>query len=156
MFRPQIQKTRILVILAVFNLLLFYGATQVKDDVLSRGYEEKIKAAEIMASALAELKNFRMEKGVFVDTENDPNETALVGQAFSLITTDEGVLDSKLSTLNPNFAAGIVDMFYEHNEFKSVWRTGTWNAHDEYYLYNGSGKKSTTRLVTFVFYKKTT
>ena len=113
MFRPQIQKTRILVILAVFNLLLFYWATQVKDDVLSRGYEEKIKATEIMASALAELKNVRMEKGVFVDTENDPNETALVGQAFSLITTDEGLLDSKLSTLNPNFAAGIVDMFYE-------------------------------------------
>ena len=67
MFRPQIQKTRILVILAAFNLLLFYGSTQVKDDVLSRGYEEKIKATEIMASALAELKNFRMEKGVFVD-----------------------------------------------------------------------------------------
>ena len=113
MFRPQIQKTRILVILAAFNLLLFYGATQVKDDVLSRGYEEKIKAAEIMASALAELKNVRMGKGVFVDTENDPNETALVGQAFSLITTDEGLLHSKLSTLNPNFAAGIVDMFFE-------------------------------------------
>ena len=47
MFRPQIQKTRILVILAAFNLLLFYGATQVKDDVLSRGYEEKIKQQKL-------------------------------------------------------------------------------------------------------------
>ena len=113
MFRPQIQKTRVLVILAAFNLLLFYFATHAKDDVLAIGYEEKFKAAEIMASALVELKNIRMERGIFVDAENDPNETALVGQAFSLITTDEGVLDSKLSTLNPNFAAGIVDMFFE-------------------------------------------
>ena len=47
MFRPQIQKTRILVILAVFNLLLFYLATQVKDDVLSRGYEKKLKQQKL-------------------------------------------------------------------------------------------------------------
>ena len=39
-----------------------------------------------------------MEKGVFIDIENDPNETGLVGSAFSLITTDEGDLDSKLTT----------------------------------------------------------
>ena len=44
MFRPQIQKTRVLAILAVFNFLLFYFATYSKDDVLAIGYEEKFKA----------------------------------------------------------------------------------------------------------------
>ncbi len=56
------------------------------------------------------LKNSRMESGVFIDIENDPNETGLVGSPFSLITTDEGDLDSKLTTLDPNFSAAIVDL----------------------------------------------
>ena len=42
-------------------------------------------------------------KKLFIDIENDPNETGLVGGPFSLITTDEGDLDAKLTTLDPNF-----------------------------------------------------
>ena len=56
------------------------------------------------------LKDTRMESSVFIDIENDPNETGLVGSPFSLITTDEGDLDSKLTTLDPNFSAAIVDL----------------------------------------------
>ena len=65
------------------------------------------------------LKNTRMEEGVFVDIENDPNETGLVGSPYSLITTDEGDLDSKLTTLDPNFSAVIVDLMSQLN-FKSM------------------------------------
>ena len=51
-----------------------------------------------MTDAMSILKNTRMEKGVFIDIENDPNETGLVGSPYSLITTDEGDLDAKLTT----------------------------------------------------------
>jgi len=50
-------------------------------------------------------------------------------------------------------AQGVVDAFGKVPEFKHVWRNDTWKAHPEYYLYNGSGNKSTTRLVTYIFYK---
>ena len=37
----------------------------------------------------------------------------LVGSPFSLITTDEGDLDSKLTTLDPNFSAVMVELMYQ-------------------------------------------
>ena len=66
-----------------------------------------------MQKAMSMLKNHRMEESVFIDIENDPNETGLVGSPFSLITTDEGDLDSKLTTLDPNFSAVMVELMYQ-------------------------------------------
>ena len=68
-----------------------------------------------MQESMKMLKNIRMEKGVFIDIENDPNETGLVGSQFSLITTDEGDLDAKLTTLDPNFAAAMVELLTRAN-----------------------------------------
>ena len=74
---------------------------------------DKIEAANLMQKAMSILKNHRMEESVFIDIENDPNETGLVGSPFSLITTDEGDLDSKLTTLDPNFSAVMVELMYQ-------------------------------------------
>ena len=114
MFRPAIQKTGVLIGLALFNILLFFWASKSTVVQKAQGYELKIQAAELMERAMNVLKENRMGKsGIFIDSENDPNETALVGSQFSLITTDEGNLDSKLTTLNPNSAALIVDMLLD-------------------------------------------
>ena len=108
-FIPSIQKTSTLVGLSILALLCFIITINYKVIEKSSSYEQKIIAANLMNKAMQILKNQRMEKGVFVDIENDPNETGLVGSPFSLITTDEGDLDSKLTTLDPNFSAVIVD-----------------------------------------------
>ncbi len=93
---------------------MFYIADHSVVTVKSRGYDEKVQAASFMKEAMETLKNYRMgEHGIFVDSENDPNETTLVGSQYGPITTDEGDLDAKLTTLNPNFAALMVDMFME-------------------------------------------
>ncbi len=111
MFRPAIQKTSTLVALAIFNLFVFFVASKITVIHKARGFDKKIQASRLMSRAMTTLKEFRMGgKGVFVDSENDPNETALIGPQFSLITTDQGNLDYKLTTLNPNFAAVMVDM----------------------------------------------
>jgi poly-gamma-glutamate system protein len=47
--------------------------------------------------------------GAVLDLVNDPAETGLIGPEFSLITNAQGVLGSKLTTLNPNWAGVIVD-----------------------------------------------
>ncbi len=112
-FIPAIQKTSTLFVLSLLSLLCFIIAFNSRITSVSPSFKTKVKAAKYMKKAMSFLKEERMEKGVFIDIENDPNETGLVGSAFSLITTDEGDLDSKLTTLDPNFSAVIVDLFYK-------------------------------------------
>ncbi|MGY8783654.1 MAG: poly-gamma-glutamate system protein, partial [Fidelibacterota bacterium] len=68
---------------------------------VSPSYKDKVTSAKLMKNAMHALKDYRMEQSVFIDIENDPNETGLVGGPFSLITTDEGDLEAKLTTLDP-------------------------------------------------------
>ena len=109
-FIPAIQKTSTLVILSAIALVSFVVSINSTTIDISPSYDMKIKAANLMKESMVELKNVRMEAGVFIDDENDPNETGLVGSPFSLITTDEGELDAKLTTLDPNFSAGMVEL----------------------------------------------
>ena len=109
-FIPAIQKTSTLVILSAIALVSFVISINSTTIDISPSYDMKIKAANLMKESMAELRNVRMEAGVFIDDENDPNETGLVGSPFSLITTDEGDLDAKLTTLDPNFSAGMVEL----------------------------------------------
>ena len=112
-FIPAIQKTTTLVALSFLALACFIIAMNFKTIDVSPSYEHKIEAANLMQEAMRVLKNHRMEESIFIDIENDPNETGLVGSPFSLITTDEGDLDSKLTTLDPNFSAVIVELMYQ-------------------------------------------
>ncbi|MGC9336704.1 MAG: poly-gamma-glutamate system protein [Candidatus Cloacimonadia bacterium] len=74
-------------------------------------YEEKLAAARLMQQAEQIIKEYRLGQGIYIDELNDPNRTALIGERYTLITTDRGSLNSKLTTLNPNFAAIMVDLF---------------------------------------------
>ena len=112
-FIPAIQKTSTLVILSAISLVGFIISINSTTIDISPSYDLKIKAAILMEKSMSILKEKRMESGVFIDDENDPNETGLVGSPFSLITTDEGDLDAKLTTLDPNFSAGMVELMFE-------------------------------------------
>lgn len=112
-FIPVIQKTSSLVIMAAVAVVMFAIAFFSRVEIISETYETKVQAAEQMTRAMQMLKDVRLEKGVFVDVENDPNETGLVGSQFSLTTTDEGDLDAKLTTLDPNFAAAMVELLHQ-------------------------------------------
>lgn len=109
-FIPVIQKTSILVVMAMGAVIAFSIAFFSRVVIISDTYDIKVNAANQMSVAMKILKEIRLEKGVFVDIENDPNETGLVGSQFSLTTTDEGDLDAKLTTLDPNFAAAMVEL----------------------------------------------
>ena len=114
MFRPVIQKTRYLVALAIFNYLMFLWASHTITIEKAIGYDYKIQASQLMKKAMDFLRTYRLgEQGVFVgDSVLDPNETMLIGTAYGC-STDEGYLDAKASTLNPNFAAVIIDLLFQ-------------------------------------------
>ena len=114
-FIPAIQKTSTLVLLSAIALVSFVVSINSTTIDISPSYDMKIKAANLMKESMVELKNVRMEAGVFIDDENDRIETGLVGSAFSLFTTVEGELDAKLTTLDPIFSAGMVELMLRMN-----------------------------------------
>ena len=109
-FVPAIQKTSTLIYLSLLALICFSLIMRFTIIEISPDYDEKIIAANLMSQSMELLKKTRLEKSVFIDIENDPNETGIVGSPFSLITTDEGDLDAKLTTLDPNFSAAMVHL----------------------------------------------
>ena len=128
-FIPVIQKTSTLVFLSILALVCLFISLQNRSIEISPLYDSKIKAANLMKQCLQSLKKSRLENSIFIDIENDPNETGLVGVPYSLITTDEGDLDAKLTTLDPNFSAVIVDLLFtaglEKNDTIAVMLTGS-------------------------------
>lgn len=128
-FIPAIQKTSTLVFLSLLALVCLLISLQNRSIEISPLYDSKIKAANLMKQCLQSLKKSRLENSIFIDIENDPNETGLVGVPYSLITTDEGDLDAKLTTLDPNFSAVIVDLLFtaglEKNDTIAVMLTGS-------------------------------
>ena len=120
---------RVLSVLALLALLAFLAVENGKEDVKRKWYNQKLEASKLAQEAADYLKEYRLHKGVFIDALNDPNETALIGQDITLITTDRGYIEAKLTATNPNFAAVIVDMLMESelkkNDLVAVAFTGS-------------------------------
>lgn len=113
MVKFRAKSTTVLGALFLLSLLAFIAVEKGKKDVRQDWYGEKLAAARLSQEAAAYLKGYRLENSIFIDDVNDPNQTALIGQEYSLITTDQGNIESKLSTTNPNFAAVIVQLLKE-------------------------------------------
>ena len=113
MFRPSMKSRRTLFALMVLAAGLFYWAENSRVQVRQPHYDLKLEAAEKSVEALDALRENRAEAGWALDEVNDPNQSALVGVQYSLITTDEGDLGAKLTAINPNFAAVVLQMLMD-------------------------------------------
>ena len=110
MYKFRAKSNIVLGVLSVLSLLAFIAVENGKIDVEQAWYKQKLEAAQLSQLAANHIKNFRLENGVFIDVINDPNQTALIGQEYTMVTTDRGYIEAKLSTTNPNFAAVIVQL----------------------------------------------
>lgn len=110
MYKIRAKSNIVLAALSAVSLLAFLAVENGKVNVRQKWYNEKMEAAKLSQAAADYIKNIRLEKGVFIDPVNDPNQTAMIGQEFTLITTDRGEIEAKLSSTNPNFAAIILQM----------------------------------------------
>lgn len=118
--------------IALLSLFAFIAVENSKKEVRQEWYKEKLSAAKLSQQAALFLKDHRLEEGIFIEEVNDPNQTALIGQEYTQITTDRGYIDAKLSSLNPNLAAVIVqylkDAGLEQNDYVAVAFTGSFPA----------------------------
>ncbi len=113
---------RTLIILAVVSIIAYTWAENSRVVIRTPRYEEKLAASQWMNEAMLSLRDAQDKRGALLDMKsdtkadtldliNDPNETALIGQQYTKITTDIGDLEAKLTALNPNMAAVFVDYF---------------------------------------------
>ncbi|MBK6735893.1 MAG: poly-gamma-glutamate system protein [bacterium] len=110
-WRLDRRRQLILLGLAVAALLMQVLLEYARVPVRQRDYDLKMAASQLASRAFTAV---RVERGLHegrVDLVNDPAGTGLIGPEFSLITNARGDLESKLTSVNPNFAALIVQYF---------------------------------------------
>ena len=94
-------------LLSVVGLLLVENLLVIRE----RPYhDEKMAAAKLAEQAMEAIYYARSETGPEIDPSVDPTESGLIGVPISPVTTVSGNLSSKQTTINPNFAAVLVDM----------------------------------------------
>ena len=109
----SIRSTLVLSILGVLAISILIIVENSKKFQQEDFYQEKIAAATLNKKMQLYLKNTFYANEIALDNINDPNNTGLVGSQFSEITSGRGSLPVKLSTINPNFAAMIVQQIKE-------------------------------------------
>ncbi len=76
-------------------------------------YDEKIQAARTMKKGLDVIRAYHIKHIGPIDKDVDPALSGIIGLPASLITTNIGYLPAKQTTVNPNWAAVMVDMLKE-------------------------------------------
>jgi poly-gamma-glutamate system protein len=112
-FRPSLRSIWTLLILAVLTCSLYIWAERSHVTKKLPYYTEKLDAAKLMDRALRLYQDTRIERGVYNDSTStymDRRLEVIIGQQFSVITTDMGIFESKLTSANPNLAAVVVDL----------------------------------------------
>lgn len=105
---------RLLPILALCILVLAYAyLEQTKTVVEAKDYAQKLEASALAQRCMAEIAPLKEARGVPINTASDINNTGLIGQDYSLITTTLGNLEAKRTSTNPNMAAVVIDMLHE-------------------------------------------
>ena len=112
MYRPTFQSKLWLGLMTFIFFGLFYWAENSRVIVRPDDYNAKIDAAHTMERSLQILMDYRLPDGVQGSGGNvkDPLTYTMLGEKDSPITTDEGRIEDKVTVLNPNFAAVVVDL----------------------------------------------
>jgi len=76
-------------------------------------YAEKVLAARKAEEAFEVLAEVSERKGLSLRVKTDPAESRLIGEVLSPITSGSGSLVSKQTSVNPNFAAVVVQWLKE-------------------------------------------
>jgi len=96
--------------LTLLSILIFVIAEQTAEPERQPNFDKKLDAAQLSLVAMQAVKNQTELLGIKIDRQNDPFATGMIGQENTLITSDRGVVTSKILSTNPNYAAAFVDM----------------------------------------------
>jgi poly-gamma-glutamate system protein len=109
-WRPQGLSLTALFLICVISVGGFIFVEKFPKKVKHRYYQEKLAAARLALEAMEFLREERLKRGPAIDPEADPLKSGLIGSAMTLVTSDAGDLEDKQASINPNFAAVVVEM----------------------------------------------
>jgi len=114
--------SRVMYVLASLIAVGVLVATEAfKETLVQPHVEEKLEAARLMQRAMEAIQNHRVRRVGPIDLEADPTNSGMLGLSSSVTTTNTGSLEAKRTTLNPNWAAVVVQLLYD----AGVQRGGT-------------------------------
>lgn len=109
MYRPSLKSGWSLILLFALSLGLFLIAHSSYVTIKADYYDQKVDAANLMATCIDSLRAQQQRMDIPFDPINDPNQTGLIGTTRTTITTDRGLLSDKQAAINPNLAAVFVE-----------------------------------------------
>lgn len=109
-WRPSKVPRLMLVVLTLLAIVVMVSVERFKVEKQQPYFFEKRQAALTMQAGMAVIKAYHLTQIGPIDTEVDPAESGLIGLARSPITSTFGVLTAKQTSLNPNWAAVMVDL----------------------------------------------
>ena len=112
-WRPQSTPIFAFVLIALFSLGGILAVERYRTEDKKPQYQKKIQAARLALEAMDLVKNERLRRGIPIDAEADPAASGLIGSFVTSVTTDAGNLEAKQTTINPNWAAVIVDLLQQ-------------------------------------------
>ncbi len=111
MFIPSVKSKFSLLALFVISILLFLWVNNSRVYIKRKYFDKKLQAAKLMQKAEIAVKKYLISKNKTTDPINDPYKSYLIGEKNTIITTDRGNLNAKITSLNPNMAAVFVELF---------------------------------------------
>jgi poly-gamma-glutamate system protein len=108
-WRPQRVSRTVLLLISIASVGGFLAVEKFKRKVKQPYYSEKIHAAKIAQEAFKALQAERVMLKIPIDKSVDPAQSGLIGEQMTPVTTNPGVLSAKQTTLNPNWAAVMVE-----------------------------------------------
>jgi poly-gamma-glutamate system protein len=115
LWKPSKISWQIHVVIAICAIIGLLLVEVLKINVKQPYYKDKIRAAKFMQSGMDILKKYRIKHFGPIDKKIDPTQSGLIGILSSPITSKEGDFDSKLTTINPNWAAVMVHLLKRAN-----------------------------------------
>lgn len=112
-WRPSKVPRTILVVVAILAIASISTVELIKVRKQQPYYREKIQAALAMKRGMDVIREYRVKNIGPVDTGPDPLNSGLIGLAQSPITSTLGHLPVKQTTVNPNWAAVMIQMYTE-------------------------------------------
>ena len=100
----------LIAIIAIIGLVIVESFTM---NVKQPYYKEKVMAANYMLQGMEIIKQYRLRKIGPINNVIDPARSGLIGVLSTPITSTTVDIDSKQTSINPNWAAVIVSMLKE-------------------------------------------
>lgn len=112
-WKPSTVSWQIHLVIAIMSIIGMVIVESFKINVKQPHYKEKVLAAQYMLKGMEILKRHRLEKVGPINKVIDPLRSGLIGVLTTPITSTTVDIDSKLTSVNPNWAAVIVSMLQE-------------------------------------------